>query len=211
MKKFLCTLLCLAVLPVLSACSKTPEAPLPEPHVSQMRSICELATMECYYHNVAKYKVENAETFLWITKDKHFWIEYSGQVTIGIDASQVSMTIDGDNVQITLPPAEVLGCKVDPNSLNEDSFIIAKNSATVTAEDQTTAFKEAQANMENAAKNDSALLLTAQQRAQALLEDYVQNIGNKLGKQYRVTWVYRNEDTSTAPAGTASSVSSAEA
>ena len=25
-----------------------------EPQVSQMQAICELATMECYYHNVAK-------------------------------------------------------------------------------------------------------------------------------------------------------------
>ena len=52
----------------LSSCSKK-EAPSPEtndsleqeiiqrasvPDISQIRSICELATLECYYHNVAK-------------------------------------------------------------------------------------------------------------------------------------------------------------
>ena len=44
-----------------------------EPKASQMKSICELATMECYYHNVAKYKEENAEGVLWWKKDKVFW------------------------------------------------------------------------------------------------------------------------------------------
>ena len=31
-----------------------------EPESSQMKMICELATMECYYHNVAKYLEEDA-------------------------------------------------------------------------------------------------------------------------------------------------------
>ena len=31
-----------------------------EPNITQMQSICELAVMECYYHNVAKYYEEDA-------------------------------------------------------------------------------------------------------------------------------------------------------
>ena len=57
--------------------------------------------MQCYYHNVAKYKEENASGFWLWAKDKHFWIEYSGVVTLGIDTSQVYMEIDGDTVTIT--------------------------------------------------------------------------------------------------------------
>ena len=48
-----------------------------------MKAICELATMKCYYHTVAKYKEENAEQFLWMSKDKKFWVEYSGIVPPG--------------------------------------------------------------------------------------------------------------------------------
>ena len=80
---------------------------------SQMKSICELAVMECYYHNVAKYKEENATGILWWEKDRHFWMEYAGVVTIGIDASLLNIEVKGEYVTITIPPAKVLGCKVD--------------------------------------------------------------------------------------------------
>ena len=45
-----------------------------EPNLGQMRNICELATMECYYHNVAKYEEENAELAL-LLKDILFRLE----------------------------------------------------------------------------------------------------------------------------------------
>ena len=164
-----------------------------EPQVSQMKSICELATMDCYYHNVAKYTEEDAEGILWWKKDKHFWIEYSGVVTIGVDASLVNIEVTDEQVTITIPPAKVLDCKVDESTLSEDSFIVDKDSADINAEDQTEAFREAQSNMQQAAAEDLTLLANAQQRAQKLLEDYVNNIGNSVGKQYKIMWVYVDE------------------
>ena len=167
-----------------------------EPEVSRMKSICELATMDCYYHNVAKYKEDDADGILWWKKDKNFWIEYAGVVTIGIDASLVNIDVTGDQVTITMPPAKVLDCKVDEKTLSEDSFIIAKDSADVMAQDQTEAFKAAQSNMEKSASEDSTLLANAQQRAQKLLEDYVNNIGDTIGRQYKIKWVYVQDDVS---------------
>lgn len=32
-----------------------------EPDVTEMRAICELSVMDCYYHNVAKYFEEDAQ------------------------------------------------------------------------------------------------------------------------------------------------------
>lgn len=161
-----------------------------EPDVSQMRTICELATMECYYHNVAKYKEEDSEGILWWKKDKHFWIEYSGIVKIGIDMSLVNIVVKDDKVTITLPAAKVLSSKVDETTLTEDSFIIDEDSAKIDAEDQTNAYKEAQDNMVKSASEDSVLLASAQQRAQTLLEDYIRNIGNAVNKQYSIEWNY---------------------
>ena len=43
--------------------------------------------------------------------------------------------------------------------------------------------------MEAAAAGDKALLANAQQRVQLLLEEYITNIGNAVGKQYSITWV----------------------
>lgn len=205
MKKIICFMLILATLFSVTACSKLVALKESAPQVAQMRSICELATMQCYFHNVAKYSEDDLPRFLFFGSSyRKFWVEYSGIVTIGLDASLVTMKIDGDTITITIPPAKVTGCKVDESTLTKDSFIVAQGSADVKAEHQTEAFKEAQAQMREAAENDTILLANAQQRAQKLLEDYVNNIGNSLGKTYKIEWVYvedsANTDAAEAPA-----------
>ncbi len=188
MKKIVVTLLC-GIMLLCCACGKE-EAPI-QPQETQMKSICELATLECYYHNVAKYKEEDAEGFWLWKKDKHFWIEYTGVVKVGIDASLVKMQINDNVVEITIPPAYVMDCKAD--KLEDDSIIVSQKSADIKAEDQTEAFKVAQDKMEETAKADTVLLSNAQQRAQKLLGDYVNNIGRVTDKQYTIKWIYVDE------------------
>ena len=188
MKKYFRGFLIIMVCFFCAACAKQSKSI--EPKAAQMRSICELATMECYYHNVAKYKEENASGILWWQKDRHFWMEYAGVVTIGVDTSLMNIEVKDENVTITIPPAKVLGCKVDETTLTEDSFIVAQNSAKVEAEHQTEAFKSAKDKLESEAKSNFTLLAAAQQRVQKLLEDYVTNIGNSVGKTYKIKWIY---------------------
>ena len=78
MKKMIALFLALAAILGCTACGQREEAPAVEPDVTEMRAICELSVMDCYYHNVAKYFEEDAQKgFLGIgKKDKHFWIEY---------------------------------------------------------------------------------------------------------------------------------------
>lgn len=192
MKKLVCLFIIFTMCITTASCSKDNTLKEIEQQASQMKSICELATMKCYYHNVAKYTEENASGMLLWTKDRKFWVEYAGIVNIGIDTSKVKMEVKKDNVNITIPQAQVLDCKVDNATLTEDSFIVAKNSAKVEAEHQTAAFKEAQSKMQEAASNDTALLSNAQQRAQKLLEDYVNNIGNCIGKKYKINWTFED-------------------
>ena len=188
MKKYLSVILIIMMCFSSVSCAKEIKNIAPE--TSQMKSICELAVMECYYHNVAKYKEENATGMLWWEKDRHFWMEYAGIVTIGVDTSLMNIEVEDENVTITIPPAKVLGCKVDETTLTEDSFIVAKNSAKVEAEHQTEAFKSAKDKLESEAKSNFTLLAAAQQRVQKLLEDYVTNIGNSVGKTYKIKWIY---------------------
>ena len=115
---------------------------------------------------------------------------YDGVVSLGIDASQVALEVDDTLVTITIPEAKVLRCQVDSNELSEDSYIVAKDSARISAEDEVAAFAQAQADLEETAASDTALLSSAQQRAQDLLEEYVQNIGEAVGKDYTIQWVY---------------------
>lgn len=194
MKRWIALLTGVVLILSATACQKKEQVPEVEPQISQMRSICELAVMECYYHNVAKYREEDASGFLLWKKDKHFWIEYSGVVELGIDASRLGMEVSGDEVTITIPAAKVLSCTVDSTSLTEDSFIVDKRSANIDAEDEQTAFAEAQHNMEMSAASNRVLLGNAQQRVQVLLQSYVENIGRAIGKEYTIHWDFLEED-----------------
>lgn len=162
----------------------------------QIKAICELAVMDCYYHNVAKFTEEDAQGMLWWKKDKRFWVEYSGVVQFGVDVSQVEIDVgvNDTTVKITLPEAKVLGCKVDSSSLSEDSFIVDKDSADIEAGDEVAAFDEAQRQLEKLASSNKALLGNAQQRAQELLGEYVRNIGAAVGKDYQIEWVYLDSE-----------------
>ena len=194
MKKIIALCMLLFVSFSLISCSEKPITTV-EPQVSQMRSICELATMECYYHNVAKYFQDGGTGAFGIDKkDKHFWMEYSGKLIIGVDASLITMTIEDTVVTITMPPAFVKDCTVDSKSLNTESYIVAKDSAKIKAEDQTKAVDEAQAKMKLSAASDAVLLANAQQRAQMLIEDYVHNIGKAFQVDYTINWVLVNEN-----------------
>lgn len=198
MKKAIYIILILIMLISFTACSNKNITPQP----AQMKSICELATMKCYYHNVAKYEEKDA-TGIWMwKKDRKFWVEYSGVITIGIDASLLNIEVDGENVTIMIPPAKVLGCKVDEKTLNADSFIAAKDSASIKAEHQTLVFQEAQNSMLEDASNDTALLSNAQERTQKLLTDYINNIGECTGITYNIKWVYIDGDEDVRGFGT---------
>lgn len=208
MKKLLLCFLTMTLLLSAAACgTKQPPKADMEPTATQMKSICELAVMECYYHNVAKFHEDDASGVLWWKKDKDFWIEYSGIVKVGVDVSLVTMDIDDTVVTITIPEAEVLSCKVDSSSLTEESYIISGESASIDAKDEILAFDEAQRQLKEAASGNKALLVEAQQRAQSLLEDYVTNIGNAIGKTYTVKWKYLSNPSTGATKSTEETVS----
>ena len=71
---------------------------------------------------------------------------------------------------------------------------MAKDSAAIEAEDEIAAFSVAQADLEATASKDTALLASAQQQAQQLLEDYITNIGKATGKSYSIEWIYLDEN-----------------
>ncbi len=161
----------------------------PEISISDMRAVCELATMECYYHNTAKLDSEKKVLF-WNTSKK-LWIEYSGIVKLGIDVSRVDMKVDGNVVTIAMPEAEVLSCDVDETSLTKDSFYSETKglgSGKVGAEEQSQAFEAAQKEMRAVVEQDEALLLQAGDRAKILLENYVKQIADAAGVTYEVRW-----------------------
>lgn len=184
----------------LSGCSdnKKEETIVNEPDITQIRNICNLATLECYYHNVAKSVKEAGDSFVNLgEKDRTFWIEYTGVAKLGIDMSKVKMEINGTDVVVTLPEAEVLSISIDNKTLDETSYIATEdgfNKNKITAEDQTGAISKAQENMELEVKNNSSLLLRAQNRAKTLIENYINQLGKASGVEYNIKWVYLEEE-----------------
>lgn len=195
MKKIIKKLNILILVAIISvtgvACGTNSQKPKEvKPKLSQMKAIGQLATIECYYHNMAKYEEYNPGTFFGLIGkvDKHFWIEYSGIVKMGVDMNKLSVHVNGEKVKITMPRAELIECNLDPKSLNEDSYTVAGDSDEIKHEEQTEAVALAQSDMKKKASSDETLIQNAQDRAQKLLEDYVQNLGKFTGKSYTIEW-----------------------
>lgn len=199
MKNFILSLFAFVLVISCTSCTqKTDDILNMEPKISHMNAICELAVMDCYYHNVAKFFEEDASGFLLWKKDKHFWVEYSGIVTLGIDISQVNIVIDDTDITITMPEATVLDYKkIDSKTLDKENFIVDKDSAPIEAADEIKAFKEAQEELKRIASQDKVLLQNAKQRAMSLLEEYINNISTAVGKQYTIHWKDLNGGSST--------------
>lgn len=164
-----------------------------EPNILQIKSICELATLECYYHNVAKSVKEKGTGFTHIgEKEREFWIEYSGVAKFGVDVSGVSMKINGYNIEITIPKAKLLG--LSDYSFMEDSYISSDdgiNKNPITAENQTEAVASAEEDVWQKFANDNTMLLRAQDNAQRLIENYINQLGEISGRNYQITWNYK--------------------
>lgn len=190
-------IVCLLVISMLciSGCGDKNQKKEEESDFSAISSVCELATLKCYYHNVAKSETEASGLFKWLGKGyKKIWTEYSGIVELGIDVSKVSVekpTADGV-VKVTIPDAEILSVDLDEDSMSEpltDTGFMTK----ITKEEETEALAEAQNHMEETAKENGNLLNQAKERAKSLIEGYVKNVGEQIGKEYTVEWVEFSE------------------
>ena len=195
MKKIAILLSLVLIVCMISGCSQKNSQTTNEPDITQIRSICNLATLECYYHNVAKSEKTAGSGLSYIGEvDRKFWIEYTGIAKIGIDMSKVDMKIEGDKVTVFMPNAKLLSIDISESDLNEGSYIASGdswfNKNKITAEDQTSAINNAQSKMAESVKNNSSLLLSAQSRAQELIENYIVQLGEISGIQYKIVWEY---------------------
>lgn len=164
-----------------------------KPDLTQVRAICNLATLETYYHNVAKIeKSAGSGISHWFEKDRKLWIEYTGTAKIGIDMSKVNMQINEENITVTLPKAQLLS--IDIKEISEESYMYSNdswiNKNEFTPEEETEAINIAQNKMKTNVENNSQLLLNAQSRAKDLIEQYLIQIGEWTDINYEITWVF---------------------
>lgn len=180
----------------LSGCSKKDNTAATKqenvPQLDAIKNICQLATLECRYHNVAKSKKTAGEGLVHLgEKERIFWIEYTGVAEISFDLNELKMKTSGTNIKITLPEPTIT-TQVDPDSWTPGSYVISDDhwiqKNPITADDQTQAINEAQLAMEENLRNNSSLLTTASQQAKELITNYIDQIGEATGTAYTVSW-----------------------
>lgn len=187
-----CLLLCISAL-LLSAC-QSPKSNKEE--FSSINTVCQLATLKCYYHNVAKHEKEADGFFKFLGNIgyKKLWVEYSGIVEVGIDVSKVKVSPANEKgiVSVSIPPAEILNVNFDTNSITipitETGFL-----TSISADETTKAFGFSQEKMKTVASEDKALLDRARNRAKKIIEGYIKNVGETVGKNYSVEWINLEE------------------
>ena len=195
MKKLFSIFLVLSLLFALAGCNSKPkEEPKKDEatiEVDEMRAIANLATVDCYFHNVAKSDREMNPAWyqFWEKKNMRFWVEYDGKVTIGIDVNKLKVEVGENNVvTITMPNAVVLDATVNEQSLTSESFDFDPKAKKPSPEEQTEAFKQAQSNMRETAEKNPVLMANAKANAKELLRNYVNSVGEAVGVQYTIEW-----------------------
>ena len=192
----LIAIICLLIIPTGNREPKT----INLSEYSSVTTICELATLRSFYHNVAMYEKEPDgfvnDVLLWpfggYTKVgyKQFWLEYSGIVETGIDASKIKINGPDANglVEVYVPEAKVFSVYADEASLTKP---LSENGwfTTISGKEKTEAFATAQAAMRQEAENDQSLLRRSRENAKLLLERYIVNTGKQMGADYTVKWI----------------------
>ena len=167
---------------------------------SSIRRICELATLECFYHNVSEW--HNSGDF-W-NAGKKLWMEYDGIVRVGIKGDQVKVSDPDkeDVITVTIPSATILGKDLDERSIYEiDSesplwgFVPIYGS--VSTEDRRDALANAQEDMEASAAKNEMVLGEARERAKMIIEKNIVSLGEAGGKHYTVRFVDASETQAT--------------
>ena len=162
-----------------------------------IQSICELATLDCYYHNVSEWSKPG--NFIGYGAKK-FWIEYDGTVSVGIIADQIRISEpDRQNVIIvTMPEATVLDIDLDEDSTYEiDSespmwgFIPLYQA--VSTEERRDALAKAQDDMAAGASQNQTILNEARERAKEIIRRNIIAAGEAVGVQYTVEFIDADE------------------
>lgn len=152
---------------------------------NQLQSICRLATLKCFFNNVAETTLKGS----FLQKDSKLWIEYSSTVDMGVDFSKVRLEENGNTLIIYMPEAEIVN--VNDPVIGENSYYMSQQglfSAKLNAEDEQTAFTKAQENMRQTASESKALLQAAKMRAQVLVENYIHQMDELAGTSHKIVW-----------------------
>lgn len=196
MKKYLSIILVFIImLSGLTGCNKKEEKKKEQLNLNRIQEISELATLETYYHNVAKINKKAGNSLLNIGEvNRKYWIEYNGVAKIGIKADNITFEINGNNIVVTMPHAKILETKIE--NYNQDSVYKTKdswfNANEITKSEINAAIKKTNDVMINKIKNENYLFTKAEHNAEALLTSYINEIGKIYNEKYEIEFKYKS-------------------
>ena len=184
MKRLLMIIMIAIMLLSLAAC--TPEK-VPTLRAEDIKAVCELATLKCYYNNVAKI-IKKPDNIFQV--EREMWIEYEGLVTVGIDMLDMEIDIDGDVITITMPPAKMLSSNIE--RMDENSYVSSADGwfikNEITTEEQNAAVTRTQKEMEAALNENGNLFKRAERKAKELIENYITKLSEAIDREYTIVW-----------------------
>ena len=158
---------------------------------SQIQKICELATLECYYHNVSDWSQEAYGLFGYGAKK--VWMEYDGVVRVGVKTGDIKVSKEEDDVYtVTIPAATILDKDLDEDSIYEissDTTVLFLFNDSVNTEDRKKALANAQEDMGASAAENEMILNEARDRAKKIIERSIKAAGEAAGKNYKVRFI----------------------
>ena len=163
-------------------------------NLKQMELYGNLVTYQAYYHNVIEYekKAGTGVTHL-LEQDRELFVEYKGTIKLGISLDEVTIDVQGNEINVKIPKAKVIGDpNIDEDSFKEENFMESKdtglNKNPITADDSSKALKQAQEEMKKNAQEDQELLKLAQNRAKIVLEENIRQFSMLKENQYVINW-----------------------
>ena len=192
-KKNVLILIIVSIL-LLNGCGKNSVKHLKE-NMKKLELTGNLVTYEAYYHNVVEYKKDAGKGITHILeKDRKMFIEYTSTVKIGIDLTKVKVDVSGNDINVFIPKATIIGePNVDKDDFKKEKFIQSKdgiNKNKIDANDSTEAFDQAQQDVREAVLNDDVVLSIAQKRAKVLIEENIKQLSGLSDNQYNINWEF---------------------
>ena len=156
------------------------------PDIEEIRSMCSLATTELDYNNVAK----SAKSYWLFGKhEKKLWIEHKGIVKVGIDVNKLEIYPEEDSWHVTIPKAEILSARCDPESFNQDSFTKSNFPLIkISGYEQNEAMDKAVEDMKKDAEGNKEILYDAQIKAKKIIENYFSQLNRKTNSEVNIKW-----------------------
>ena len=150
----------------------------PDGVIEEIRSVCELAAVQCHYEESADITTEGEG------RGRRMRVRYTGTVFIGIKASDIEITASGRTLSVRLPDATAISTQV---TLRKVSYLSARDVVLAdrpSEKDHRAAMVKAQEHMLARAYRDKQAFANAKNRTKDLINDRVA----RLEKSYTIEW-----------------------